>query len=199
MHSGPTHDLLAGVFFAGRRRHVYRRLAEISGASPGDHVLDIGCGDDYLTRLLAQAVEPDGLARGIDPSAEAIDRALRITRNRLCTYAQGTALELDAADSTYDVVVSTLVVQNIDEPDRPKALEEMRRVLRPGGTLLIGEFRPPTNQLVRRLVRPVVSPAMLANQIEGLGTLITDAGFDNLITGDLHPWIRYLRAQRPIP
>jgi ubiquinone/menaquinone biosynthesis C-methylase UbiE len=199
MHSGPTHDLLAGAFFAGRRRGVYRRLVRLSGARPCDLVLDVGCGDGYLTRLVARAVEPDGLAHGIDPSAEAIDRARHIGRGRSGTYSVGSALAIDAADSTYDVVVSSLVVHHIDETDRRCALEEMRRVLRPGGTLLLAEFRPPTNRILRRVIRPVASRAMLDNQVDALGTLVTGAGFDDLRTGHLRPWIHYVRAHKRTP
>jgi len=67
MGQGPVHDVLASAFFAGRRRHVYRELALRSGARPGDRVLDVGCGDGYLTRIMAEAVAPDGRASGVDP------------------------------------------------------------------------------------------------------------------------------------
>jgi ubiquinone/menaquinone biosynthesis C-methylase UbiE len=47
MHQGPAHDVLATLFFGGRRRRVYKELATRSGARPGDRVLDVGCGDGY--------------------------------------------------------------------------------------------------------------------------------------------------------
>lgn len=40
----------------GRRRRVYTRIAALSGAAPGNRVLDTGCGGGYLARLLAAAV-----------------------------------------------------------------------------------------------------------------------------------------------
>src|SRR5579863_3775730 len=106
---GAAHDLLAWVFFAGRRRAVYRRVVVLSGAQPGDQVLDVGCGDGYLTRLMAEAVGPSGTAVGIDPSAEAITAARRRTNLRNCSFAPGTAQAIEPADGTYDVVVSSLM------------------------------------------------------------------------------------------
>jgi ubiquinone/menaquinone biosynthesis C-methylase UbiE len=197
MHTGPAHDLLANVFFAGRRRRVYTRLAELSGAGPGDRVLDVGCGDGYLTRLVAARVGPDGSVLGVDPSTEAITRARQLTRQRNRTYREGSALAIDAPDDSYDVLVSTLMLHHLDEPDRPRALREMRRVLRPGGSLLLAEFRPPRSVVVRTAIRPLASLAMLRNPLAVLAPLLVQAGFEPPTTGDLRPWIRYLRARKP--
>jgi ubiquinone/menaquinone biosynthesis C-methylase UbiE len=197
MHSGPGHDLLANVFFGGRRHRVYSRLAALSGARPGHQVLDVGCGDGYLTRLLAQLVGSTGTVRGIDPSAEAIARARSIRHPDSCNYAQGSALAIDASDSTYDVVASTLTMHHLDEPDRPTAVGETLRVLRPGGQLLLAEFRPPKNPLLRRAIHPVTSSAMLDNRPELLEPIVTQGGFTHTCFGVLRPWISYLRAYKP--
>ena len=45
-------EAVTHIAFGGRRRRVYARIADLSGAGPGDWVLDVGCGG-YLVRLLA--------------------------------------------------------------------------------------------------------------------------------------------------
>jgi ubiquinone/menaquinone biosynthesis C-methylase UbiE len=139
MGYGPTHHVLAAMFFGGRRRRVYTELATRSG----DRVLDVGCGDGYFTRIMANAVGAAGTALGIDPSPEAIARARKVTRAANCTFSEGVAEHLNASEGSYDVVVSSLIVHHLPEPIRPQALREMFRVLLPGGRVLIAEFRPP--------------------------------------------------------
>ncbi|WP_216916680.1 class I SAM-dependent methyltransferase [Nocardia noduli] len=193
---GATYDVFGAVFFGGCRDHVYRRLAELSGARPGDRVLDIGCGTGYLTRRLAAIVD-SGTVVGIDPSAAGIDRARRITEESNCTYSTGVAESLPAEDDSFDVVANCLMLHHLPEDLRPTALAEMRRVLRPGGRLLIGEFRPPANPVGRHIVGALTGPSMEHNPIHLLAPMVRDAGFEQVDSGDLRPWIRYVTAVAP--
>ena len=78
---GPAraYELFSTLAFGGRRRRVFTELVVLSGAGPGDRVLDVGCGPGYLTNLAADAVRPAGVALGIDPSPTVIDYATRHT------------------------------------------------------------------------------------------------------------------------
>ncbi|MGI9034303.1 MAG: class I SAM-dependent methyltransferase [Acidimicrobiales bacterium] len=57
---------------------------------------------------------------------------------------------LDAPDGSYDVVVTSLMIHHLPEALRPQAMREMFRVLRPGGRVLVADFRPPAGRLGRR-------------------------------------------------
>jgi ubiquinone/menaquinone biosynthesis C-methylase UbiE len=192
---GRSYDLLSTLFFLGRRRRVFTRLAALSGARPGDRVLDVGCGTGYFTRLLAEAVAPGGTALGIDPSPEVIARARRLTRLANSTFAEGIAEALDTEDQSYDVVVSSLMLHHLPGTLRPQAIREMYRVLHPGGRVLVADFRPPRTRIGRLLLMGhVISPAMRNNPVHLLEPMVREAGFQQIRSGDVQPWLRYVRG-----
>jgi ubiquinone/menaquinone biosynthesis C-methylase UbiE len=190
------YELVAALFFGGRRRRVFRRLATLSGAGPGDRVLDVGCGSGYFTRAIADAVAPGGTAQGVDPSGEAIAQARSLTRLANCAFSDGIAEALEAADGSYDVVVSSLTIHHLPEAVRPQAIGEMFRVLRPGGSVLIADSRPPATRIGRGLMRRH-SPAMANNPVDLIETMVRQAGFEQLRSGDLRPWMHYVQARKP--
>jgi SAM-dependent methyltransferase len=162
MRHGRGHDILSAVFFGGRRKRVFTELAALSGARPGDRVLDVGSGTGYFTRVMARAVGPDGAAEGVDPSPEGVTRARRVTHLANCTFSEGVAEALDSPAAAYDVVVSSLVIHHLPEELRPQAFQEMLRVLRPGGRVLVADVRPPATAL-GRLLMGRHSPSMRNN------------------------------------
>jgi SAM-dependent methyltransferase len=108
------------------------------GLEPGQDVLDIGSGPGFLACEMAEAVGPGGSVRGIDSS----DAMLSVARQRRpatgsapVEFGPGQATELPFPDGAFDVVTSTQVYEYVH--DIPAALAEARRVLRPGGRLLV--------------------------------------------------------------
>jgi ubiquinone/menaquinone biosynthesis C-methylase UbiE len=180
-----TYELTSVIAF-GRRRPVYRRIVALSGARPGDRVLDIGCNGGYLARLLSAAVAPGGQIAGIDPSPPAIAYATRRAPAN-ATFTVGAAQDLNWPDGSFDAVTSTLAVHHIPEPDRATAFAEMFRVLRPGGTLLIADFRPSRWHRGPHGLRH-------AQSID-LAPLAEAAGFRVEAHGEL-PMLHYIRAVR---
>jgi ubiquinone/menaquinone biosynthesis C-methylase UbiE len=168
-----------------------------SAASARATGLDVGCGTGYLTRVMAETVTSGGIAMGMDPSREVIARARRVTRLANCTFSEGTAEDLDAPEGSYDVVVSSLMSHHLPETLRPQAIREMFRVRRPGGHVLIADFRPPAGRIGRYLIGHVTSPAMKPSPVHLLEPMVREAGFEQLRSGDVCPWIRYVQAVKP--
>jgi demethylmenaquinone methyltransferase / 2-methoxy-6-polyprenyl-1,4-benzoquinol methylase len=126
------------------RPRAFWTLARFRGGRPVERILDLGCGTGELTRLAARRY-PGARVLGVDFTREMLRVAARRTggaaRAGRIDYGRGTAMHLPVADATFDVVTNAFLARNLVDLDA--AMREMRRVLRPGGTLLILEITEP--------------------------------------------------------
>lgn len=109
---------------------------------PGQKVLDVACGPGTVARAAARRVGPTGHVIGVDfsPAMLAIARGKPpVDDGAPIEYVEGPAEKLDVPDDDVDVVTCQHGLQFF--PDRPAALAEMRRVLRPNGRLGIAVWR----------------------------------------------------------
>lgn len=116
------------------RKHqdVMAELVPLKGA----HVLDVGCGNGRITRLLAAS---GAHVIGVDPGQKQIERAQAEPRVADETYISGTAEELPAGDASADIVFFFNSLHHVPEAAMDKALDEARRALKPEGWLFIAE------------------------------------------------------------
>jgi ubiquinone/menaquinone biosynthesis C-methylase UbiE len=192
-----VYEVFSGAVFAGRRRRTFGQLVELAGVTAGDRVLDVGSGPGYLTALAAEAALPGGSAVGIDPSVPMVEHARRMRETANCSFRLGKGESLDAADGSFDVVVSSLAVHHIPEEARAAAFAEMHRVLRPGGRVLVADFRPPRGWLSRLLVGALASHVMRDNPVERIAPMILEAGFDTVTVSQVRPFLHCVRAVKP--
>lgn len=104
----------------------------------GMTVLDLGAGTGFLTVELAQRCGPDSKVIAVDPWPSAMERLRRKITHiglRNVELLQTDAADLDLPDSTVDLVVSNLGINNFKNVDR--ILRTCHRVLKPGGTILL--------------------------------------------------------------
>ena len=135
-----------------------RRLADSAGVTAGDRVLDVGCGTGIVAKECARRVGSKGSISGLDIS-EAMLAVARRSAPGIDWY-QGDAEELPFPDESFDRVVSQLALMFF--ADREKAICEMWRVLRPGGTLavaVLGTIPPAYQRLVEVVERHLDSQA----------------------------------------
>ena len=117
------------------------RLKEVLRPQPGERLLELGVGTGYYSRELAEWVAPDGTLELFDLQQEFLDHTMRAATDRGLTNlvpTQGDATQLPYEDASIDAVILTAVLGEI--PDRAAALQEIRRVLKPTGRLVVGEL-----------------------------------------------------------
>jgi arsenite methyltransferase len=115
-----------------------RIVREVLALRPEERVLDIGCGPGLLAEEMAEAVGSAGRVHGVDPSPSMLAIAGRRRAGAGAApiaLEEGDATSLPFPDRCFDAVVSTQVYEYV--ADIPAALAEARRVLAPGGRLLI--------------------------------------------------------------
>jgi SAM-dependent methyltransferase len=124
------------------RSHRWRTAENSAGyllpeLRPGQRLLDIGCGPGTITADLAERVAP-GRVTGLDAAAGVLGTARATAAERgldTVEFTVGDAAALDFEDDSFDVVHAHQVLQHLGDPVR--ALREMRRVCRPGGTVAV--------------------------------------------------------------
>jgi len=171
----------------GRLEQAHRDIA--ARLKTGDRVLDLGCGTGMLAVLLARQ---GARVTGIDISPPMMSIAARRIQTEgldsQVTLQDLGAVDLDTAfpDASFDAVVSTLVFSELSDDEIDFALAEIKRILRPGGQLLIADEVLPASFLGQmatfffRLPFAVLAFVLTQNtthRVAGLGERIERSGF----------------------
>ena len=138
-----VYDRLAPIYdyteapFESRARVAGLRLLD---AQPGARVLEVGFGTGHTMAALDRAVGPGGLVVGVDLSwrmAEVTRRRFRRAGLHRSLLVQADARHIPLSPSSFDAVTMSFFLELVDTPDLPAVLDECRRVLRPGGRLVV--------------------------------------------------------------
>ena len=159
-------------------RLLRRMIAgELKKHHPNGLMVDIGCGPGYLVADIAKAF-PHLYTVGVDISEEMMQitthnlRSLGISER--VSFQQGAVQKLPFEDNTADFVVSTLSLHHW--PDPKQALEEVHRVLRPGGQFLIFDLRRDARRVFYWLLgfaKTFVVPAAIRRVNEPVGSALS--------------------------
>jgi ubiquinone/menaquinone biosynthesis C-methylase UbiE len=199
IHHARLYDL--GFRLWGRRGRRWRTdLARRLNLRPGDRALDVACGTGRLAFELAGYVGPHGSVDGVDAAPEMVDRAAA-TNNRLrlpVKFQIALAQRLPFPNDTFNAVTCTLALHHIAHDGRRQAIDEIRRVLRPGGRLLIADVQTPTSGLARYLARLSVGHFLAERPLDQAVDLLRAAGFGGLTRDDTTvSWIGLVIGTKP--
>ena len=109
---------------------------------PGETVLDVGCGTGTLALHARRLVGAAGFVAGIDAAQEMVARARRKAGKAGLSvhFELASADSLPFPDASFDAVMCTVTLHHLPRWMRAATLREMRRVLKPGGRVLLVDF-----------------------------------------------------------
>ncbi len=144
----PAPAFIGRLLDSGYRRRIQppEQLVERSGVKKGMQVLDLGCGSGAFTTFVARAVGQKGKVYALDIQADMLtqlENKLSRPENKNIKnikLIEGNAYELPFDNGSLDLVYMVTVLQEI--PDRNRALQEVKRVLKPEGVLAVTELFP---------------------------------------------------------
>lgn len=151
------YDLCNRLCSAGLDLHWRRKTAKILNPQEAEQVLDLCCGTGELAFALARH-SPAASITGLDISPEMIEQSQkkhqRLQKRDLALSGRidwriADAVQTGLPTQSFDLITCAFGLRNI--PDRPAALREMQRLLRPAGRIGILEFSLPKNKFLRGL------------------------------------------------
>jgi demethylmenaquinone methyltransferase / 2-methoxy-6-polyprenyl-1,4-benzoquinol methylase len=192
-----VYDVMNSVMTAGLHHRWRARAADLAAVGPGDRALDVATGTGDLAVELARRVGPDGEVVGSDFSEEMLTLARR--KAPAIAFEWGNALELPYEDGRFDAATVGFGARNFSDLER--GLQEMARVVRRGGRVVVLEIttpqRPPLSTFFRvwfdrivpllgRLTGETLAYSYLPSSVrrfpapEGLAAAMTRAGLGDI-------------------
>lgn len=179
-------------------------LIDAAALRPGERVLDVACGTGVVTRLAASRVRPGGSVAGLDLNPGMLAVATSATPpDLLVAWHQASADAMPFPGDAFDVALCQLGLQFM--ADRTAALCEIRRVLSPGGRLILNVPGPAPrifaimDEALGRHIGPQASAFMRAvfslHDPDEIRTMLAAAGFRDV---DVRPYVKVLRVPPPV-
>lgn len=198
IHWAGAYDALVTLLMLGNASTLRERTVALADLVNGETVLDVGCGTGEITLRAARRVGAQGSVMGLDPSPEMIAVAQgKAAQARLqIDFRMGVIEALPYPDDFFDAVLSSLMMHHLPAELKRAGLQEIARVLKPRGRLVIVDIKRPT-RVLEKLSLMIMLHRRLSSGIQDLAPMLRDAGFAAIESGDLKQRsLGYLRASQ---
>lgn len=178
------YDLLVKLLALGREKALREETIHLAAVPPGAIVLDVGCGTGSLTLRAKASAGEHGAVYGIDAAPEMIEVALQkaTEQKRDVNFQVGLIESIPFPDNMFDVVLSSLMFHHLPGDLKRRGLEEIYRVLKPGGRILVVDARRPTN-VSQHLGMFFLLHQGLTSGVDDLIPLMESAGYVGIKAG----------------
>lgn len=168
-------------------------IIDLARLQVGETVLDVGCGTGTLALVAKERVGATGRVAGIDPAAPLLAGARRKAARRglPIDFQLGGIEQIAFPDQSFDVVLSTFMTHHLPDDVKRQGLMEVARVLKPGGRLLVVDFKRPEQYQIEpgRFGAGEIG-------IQDLPALMKETSFSQIETGELPFQVKSLGGLR---
>ncbi len=138
------YDVGMSLLTLGTLTKIKRQIAE--HIRPGNHVLDLGCGTGTLAQM---CIERGAVVTGVDANSGMLAVAKRNSPSANYLNISLGNLDEHLGDESFDIILSTLAFSELTRAERIHVLKQIKRILRNGGKVLIGDEIIPENILAK--------------------------------------------------
>ena len=177
-------------------------IIDLVELKPGDAVLDTGCGTGTLLMTAERQLGSVGRFEGTDAAHEMTTRAQQKADQAGLTarFRPGLIEDIDFADNEFDVAMNTLVMHHLPDEEKEKGIQEMYRVLKPNGRIIIVDIEASDGGFFQRTIDFAVlfhgGPERNKNRIQALLPMLESAGFKKIEVGKVNRQMGYVKAEK---
>jgi demethylmenaquinone methyltransferase/2-methoxy-6-polyprenyl-1,4-benzoquinol methylase len=168
------YDVGMNLLTLGTLTKIKRQIAE--HIHPGNHVLDLGCGTGTLAQM---CIERGAVVMGVDANSGMLAVAKRNSPSANFLNISLGNLDEHLGDESFDIILSTLAFSELTRAERIHALKQIKRILRNGGTVLIGDEIIPEKILAKWLYYAFRIPMRLLTWVATQTTTNAISNFDD--------------------
>jgi ubiquinone/menaquinone biosynthesis C-methylase UbiE len=188
LNMGWRYDLMLwwnNLLLRGKWLELQQKSVDLARFQAGEKVLDVGCGTGTLALQARARVGTTGSVSGIDPGPRQIARARAkaARRGQTIDFRVGMIEQLPFPDQSFDVVLSTFMMHVLPDDLKRQGLSEIVRVLKPGGRLLVVDFKRPEEHQGQP-ARPVHTGPWNSG-VQDQSQLLKEAGFSQIESGEI--------------
>lgn len=159
-------------------KSLYKEFVDRIGLSGDERVMDYGSGAGMGSRYIAMSLSKGGHLTCVDISKNWMEVAKKRTRDfSNVDYRLGRLRELDIPDSSYDVIVVSFVLHDVEPEERPAMVRELVRKMKPGGRIFLREPTGKQHGMRIEQVRELMSDAGMREARSLVGKKLFEATY----------------------
>jgi ubiquinone/menaquinone biosynthesis C-methylase UbiE len=190
-----TYDSYMRKITLGTESRLRDREVGLAQLKPGDQMLEVGCGTGTLTLAAKRQVGPAGQAYGIDM----IPKMIELCRQKAGQAGADVSFQIGGIDNIpfpagkFDAVLCSFMIFHMSEGVRRRGIQEIRRVLKPGGRLVVVDLALPTSPLPRAIAKKLFGD-MLQHELRELVPVMQESGFVDVELAPVDYRVMFLQA-----